>query len=187
MGDKTSPTSQILGLIIHKSCRPSPGDKASHFTWPEAWKLHCPPSHRGLCAQGYPGSSQMSEFFPANTRHSSICGSMLGQRRRRWTNIDPPMLKGIPAHPRCLNSSQQTRDTHPFVDQCWASVVDAGPTLIHQWISVSCWYRSTLFTTIMPDLVYNLRPPAPHGQVFVCDDRPVWTFVSPVRRLPRFP
>ena len=30
--------------------------------------------------------------FPASTRHRAIAGSMLGQRRRRWTNIEPAMV-----------------------------------------------------------------------------------------------
>ena len=34
---------------------------------------------------------------------------------------------GIPAN--------HTRDIHPLLDQCWASVYDAGPTLIQQWDS----------------------------------------------------
>ena len=30
-------------------------------------------------------------IFTANTRRSAIVGLMLGQRRRRWTNIRPTM------------------------------------------------------------------------------------------------
>ena len=30
---------------------------------------------------------------PENTRHWAIVGSMLGQRRRRWTNIEPTMAE----------------------------------------------------------------------------------------------
>ena len=29
--------------------------------------------------------------YPANMKHSPIVGSMLDQRRRRWTNIEPTM------------------------------------------------------------------------------------------------
>ena len=33
--------------------------------------------------------------------------------------------------------SQQTRDVEPLSVQCWASVVDGGPTLNQQWLNVS--------------------------------------------------
>ena len=53
--------------------------------------------------------------------------SMLGQRRRRWANIDPT-LWGL-----CWINERDTdpsRDIDPMLYQCWASVVDGGPTLI---------------------------------------------------------
>ena len=33
--------------------------------------------------------------------------------------------------------SQQTRDIEPLLDQCWASVVDGGPTLNQQRLNIS--------------------------------------------------
>ena len=33
---------------------------------------------------------------------------------------------------------QQTRDIHPMLFQCWASVGDGGPTLKQYWVNVSC-------------------------------------------------
>ena len=36
----------------------------------------------------------------------------------------------------CL--SQQTRDVLPMLAQCWASVVDGGPTLSQHWVNFSC-------------------------------------------------
>ena len=35
-------------------------------------------------------------------------------------------------------TSQQTRDIHPMLHQCWASVVDGEPTLVQHWVRVSC-------------------------------------------------
>ena len=32
---------------------------------------------------------------------------------------------------------QQTRKVHPMLVQCWASVVDGGPTLNRHWVNVS--------------------------------------------------
>ena len=34
--------------------------------------------------------------------------------------------------------SQETRDIEALLVQCWASVVDGGPTLNQQWLNVSC-------------------------------------------------
>ena len=46
----------------------------------------------------------------------------------------------------CINTvktwtlyNKQARDIHPSLDQCWASVVDGGPTLIQNgWMSLVC-------------------------------------------------
>ena len=32
--------------------------------------------------------------------------------------------------------SQQKRDAHPMLDQCWTRVVDDGPILIQHWVNV---------------------------------------------------
>ena len=55
----------------------------------------------------------------------------------------------------CL--SQKTRNVDPISDQCWASVADAGPTLIQYWVSVS--YLLGSFTRI-PYLLYRVLPEA---------------------------
>ena len=34
--------------------------------------------------------------------------------------------------------SQQTRDIHPLLYQCWPTVFDAGPTLKQHWVNVPC-------------------------------------------------
>ena len=34
--------------------------------------------------------------------------------------------------------SQQARDIDTMLDQCWASVVDGGPTLVKHWVDISC-------------------------------------------------
>ena len=33
---------------------------------------------------------------------------------------------------------EQARDIEPMLDQCWASVVDGGQTLIQYWVDVFC-------------------------------------------------
>ena len=35
--------------------------------------------------------------------------------------------------------SQQTRDIHPMLFQCWLIVSDAGPTLKHHWVNAPCF------------------------------------------------
>ena len=37
-----------------------------------------------------------------------------------------------------LTPTQQTRGFHPMLFQCWASVVDGGPTLKQHWVNASC-------------------------------------------------
>ena len=34
--------------------------------------------------------------------------------------------------------SQQTRYIYPMFDQCWANVIDGGPTLVKHQVDVSC-------------------------------------------------
>ena len=40
--------------------------------------------------------------------------------------------------PNVIGITQQTRtrDIYPMLDQCWASVVDGGPTLVQHWVDV---------------------------------------------------
>ena len=42
---------------------------------------------------GFITSADARHNVPANTRHSAKAGSMLGQRRRRWTNIQPALAQ----------------------------------------------------------------------------------------------
>ena len=37
--------------------------------------------------------------------------------------------------------SRPTRDVHPVLAQCWASVEDGGPSLSRHWVNVSCLPR----------------------------------------------
>ena len=58
-----------------------------------------------------------------NTIRLPNAGSMLGQRRRRWINIEAAL-----GH-RAGQAGQQTRYLHPMLVQCSACVADGGPTL----------------------------------------------------------
>ena len=49
------------------------------------------------------------------------------------TIISPPNK----AHDFC-RSSQQIRDIHPMLFQCWPTVFDAGPTLKQHWVNAPC-------------------------------------------------
>ena len=54
----------------------------------------------------------------------------------------------------CVPTSQQTRDIEPLLDQCWSTVYDAGPTLIQQWLNVSClltWHSRNGYLCIIED------------------------------------
>ena len=41
-------------------------------------------------------------------------------------------------------TTQQTRDIDPMMDQCWASVVDGGTTLVQHWVDFS-WFAGYFF------------------------------------------
>ena len=47
-------------------------------------------------------------------------------------------------------SSQQTRDVHPVLIQCWSSVFDAGPTLNQHWMKVLCLLGCVLEDCVLP-------------------------------------
>ena len=72
---------------------------------------------------------------PVNTGHCPCVGSMLGQRRRRWVNVEP-------THGQC-----EIRDIAYVLVQCWASVADDGSTLNQHMVNVKygtlpmCWYN----------------------------------------------
>ena len=96
-----------------------------------------------------------------NNVHDYICdwilkgfgGIMFAQRQRRWPIITSALGQCIvlsgkwPFWPRgkkastallCGSTSQQTRDNHPMLFQCWASVKSRNSTLKQHWVNVMC-------------------------------------------------
>ena len=53
--------------------------------------------------------------------------------------------------PMTRRPSQQTRDVQPMLFECWANVVDGGPTFKQHWLNVSCLlrYNYTVYTAII--------------------------------------
>ena len=53
--------------------------------------------------------------------------------------------------PMTKRLSQQTRDVQPMLFECWANVVDGGPTFKQHWLNVSCLlrYNYTVYTAII--------------------------------------
>ena len=60
-----------------------------------------------------------------------------------------------------MRPAQQIRHIYPMFDQCWANVVDGGPTLGKHWVDVSCLlWISQLFLnplTTSPDYIRVFR------------------------------
>ena len=52
--------------------------------------------------------------------------------------------------------SPETKDIHPILGQCWASVVDGGLTLIHHWMNVFP-ANTRHWTNVGSMLVHRLR------------------------------
>ena len=80
-------------------------------------------------------------LYTVNTKQLySICTMV----DRRCTNVIQMFCVSLVADTsglKVLINIQATftqRDIHPMLNQCWASVVDAGPTLILHWAIVSC-------------------------------------------------
>ena len=46
---------------------------------------------------------------------------------------------------QCASISQQIRDFDPMLYQCWASVVNGGPTLLQHWVDVPCLLKLDIF------------------------------------------
>ena len=72
---------------------------------------------------------------------------MVGQRRRRWTNIDTILDEVL-----CLLGCIQVPNTmgvDPMLGQCWAIVYDAGPTLDQHvfHIPVTCGHHEWRWRT----------------------------------------
>ena len=88
--------------------------------------------------------------------------------------------------------SQQTRDIHTMLVQCWPIVYDAGSTLCQNWVSVSCllgchvvylWndnlkgYSHTICTFLW-SIEINWRSEQPVGEAHRCCGRfNIWTAV----------
>ena len=53
--------------------------------------------------------------------------------------------------------SQQTPRINPMSDQCWANVVDGGPTLVRHWVDVSCFLGIASPSTFTGCQNYQIR------------------------------
>ena len=64
--------------------------------------------------------------LPANTRHSAIVGSMLGQRHRRWTNIETTMAQCLVIVGLYIHAYYRPN----------VHVEGNGPALTQRWVAV---------------------------------------------------
>ena len=94
-----------------------------------------------------------------------------GQKFRNWNAY-------LQEHPPAL-MSRQTRHIYPMFDQCWANVVDGGPTLVKHWLDVSCllgWHlffseantclHYIIISRLVKDFQRNIMfPPAQYGDI----------------------
>ena len=64
-----------------------------------------------------------------------------------WHYVRCKMAVLLLAFTSCI--SQQTRDIHPRLVQCWTSVIDGEPTLNQPWVNVSCLLRSDIIYRII--------------------------------------
>ena len=97
-------------------------------------------------------------LYPANTRRSPNVGTMLGQRRRRWTNIVPTLGEcfcGQDMINRSIYFTEDTRNIQLTMDQC----LPATSALRERWPST--WFQGGLSSKLWPIvesiLVQHLR------------------------------
>ena len=84
--------------------------------------------------------------------------------RKMGKNINPDWCVEDQNH-----DSQETRYTYPMFDQCWANVVDSGPTLVKLWGGASClpgyvqWktMQNCISSSELLSIKYQLSHPSP--------------------------
>ena len=71
----------------------------------------------------------------------ALCEAQWKSTRRcvyvEWTSTVVSSGYALFSTELCRDHSQQTRDIHPRLIQCWSTVCDAGPTLYQHWVNVS--------------------------------------------------
>ena len=53
--------------------------------------------------------------------------------------------------------AQKTRDNHPMLGQCWASVIDGGPTLDQPQVNFPCLFVGDARAAVCVSLIINGR------------------------------
>ena len=77
---------------------------------------------------------------PANTTRWTNADLMLGQRRRRWTNIKTALVQ------RLVFAGPTQRKTFT---KCWSSVGYGGPTISRHWVIVCCVHSELVIIITM--------------------------------------
>ena len=91
--------------------------------------------HFGFAEISWPQHVVIPMHIISNTRRWTNAGLKLAHRLRRWPNINPALVQ------RLVFAGTGIHALHPvhyirlptMLEQCWASVSDAGPVLIHSY------------------------------------------------------
>ena len=67
-------------------------------------------SASGLAGLGWASFANYNSKIPASTTYGSGVGSILAQRLRRWTSIEPTCGKSLVAHAEPADSTTATHD-----------------------------------------------------------------------------
>ena len=95
-----------------------------------------------------------SVSVPANTRRGTNAVLLLGQRRRRWTNIKTVLIQRFVF----ARLQQETRGVKSILLLCWASVIDGGLTIKQQWSSASCLLDCSKKREAVNKYCFNVGP-----------------------------
>ena len=110
-----------FNIQIYSTCATAPTKRA--FSWTEPWSCRT-----NTCIQAENDVSTMLQCWPnidlvlVRVDDLITSTSLLFTRNRAYAHV--PV--------------QQTREINPMLVQCWASIVDGGPTLYQHWLDASC-------------------------------------------------
>ena len=133
----------------------------------------------------------LSAGIPANTTRWNNDLLMLTQRLRRWSNIRTSLFQRVVFAGITTSTTKKTRYNEPMLVYCWASFVDAGPTISQHWFIVSCllgrikltsksyreWYYwqcvqpyTQTLLKVVTELFVMYKRRRPYSRIFCCDD-----------------
>ena len=94
-----------------------------------------------LCGQCYTNITPTLYFQIGLTDHLLVTPRTRHTLANGVTTTTETVVMGTTVDPHIGRWHQQRQDVDQTLNQCWANVVDVGPTMIPLWVNVSYWPR----------------------------------------------